>query len=335
MCPVYAVTFVSGLDHHTPYLGVPSPTKGCGKTTMFEIVKTFCWRGFTAANVSTATIYRMIQREPFTLLLDEGDTYLHLGEDLRGILNSGHAKSSARVVRCVGDDHEPTVFSTWCPKGFALIGSLPPTLQDRSIAIPLKRKLPGQSVDWLDEQRLRDMGSRIRQALRRWAVDKASRPLTLRPNLPEFLHNRAADNWRPLFSIAADAGAEWVERARVAAECLAPSPEEDDDVLTMLLRDLRGIFRQHGPALYTQDIVEHLIGDENRPWLEFDRAGAITASKLSGLLRPLGIRSQRFRSEDGNQRGYKAEWFTEVFRAYFPQAEQPEQPEQGGDGGEE
>ncbi len=61
---------------------------------------------------------------------------------MRGILNSGHQKFSAYVLRIVdtGSDHEPRRYSTWAPKAIAMIGKMPSTLTSRAIRIELQRK---------------------------------------------------------------------------------------------------------------------------------------------------------------------------------------------------
>jgi len=54
------------------------------------------------------------------MLIDEADSFLGENEQLRGILNSGHKRSSAWVWRNTGDTKEgytPQGYSTWCPKG--------------------------------------------------------------------------------------------------------------------------------------------------------------------------------------------------------------------------
>jgi hypothetical protein len=63
-----------------------------------------------------------------TLLIDEADTFLRGSDDLRGVLNSGHRRSTAQVVRNVGDNYEPRLFRTWAPTCIGLIGRLPDTL---------------------------------------------------------------------------------------------------------------------------------------------------------------------------------------------------------------
>jgi putative DNA primase/helicase len=69
------------------------------------------------------------------------------GEALRGVINSGHTKTQAYVVRCDGDANEPVKFTTWAAKAIAMIGQLPGTIEDRSIVVSLKRKLPSEHSD--------------------------------------------------------------------------------------------------------------------------------------------------------------------------------------------
>ena len=47
------------------------------------------------------------------------------------------------------------------------------------------------------------------------------------PTMPDGVHGRAADNWRPLLAIADLAGAEWPERARRIAVKLSGRLEDD------------------------------------------------------------------------------------------------------------
>jgi putative DNA primase/helicase len=65
--------------------------------------------------------------------MDEGDTSIQGNEEVRGILNSGHTKAAAYVIRNVeeGGEHIPRRFSTWTPKAIATIGKPATTLEDR------------------------------------------------------------------------------------------------------------------------------------------------------------------------------------------------------------
>jgi hypothetical protein len=98
-----------------PFLGVTSPEKRCGKTTMLEILYQLTRRPIHAANVSSAVVYRTIDKYCPTFLLDELDTFLHRKDELVGILNAGHRKGVV-TLRCHPVTLEPVAFSGWCPK---------------------------------------------------------------------------------------------------------------------------------------------------------------------------------------------------------------------------
>jgi hypothetical protein len=85
-----------------------------------------------------SAIFRIVERDAPTLLIDEADTFLKENDELRGILNTGHRRGG-QVTRTVGDDHEPRLFSTWAPVAIAMIGQLPATLDDRSIVLATVR----------------------------------------------------------------------------------------------------------------------------------------------------------------------------------------------------
>ena len=128
----------------SPRLAVTSPEKRCGKTTALDVVYSLAPRPLSTSNTSAAAIFRTIEAAQPTLLIDEADTFLTSSEEIRGVLNSGHRRSAAYVLRLVGDNHEPRQFSTWAAVAIALIGKLPETLQDRSILIRMRRRLPSR-----------------------------------------------------------------------------------------------------------------------------------------------------------------------------------------------
>ena len=129
--------------------------------------------------------------------------FIRNNEELRGILNSGHTRDLAFVIRnvAVGDDHEPRRFSTWGAKAIALIGKLPDTLADRSIEVRLKRKLPGESVEKVRHADP-ELFHSLAQRCARWAADHIDQIRAARPSMPEALNDRAQDSWEPLIAIA-------------------------------------------------------------------------------------------------------------------------------------
>jgi hypothetical protein len=180
-----------------PLLLVTSPTKRCGKTRLVELVGALACRALPISNITAAALYRAIDRFHPTLLLDEGDTFINDNPELRGVINAGHTRHTARVIRCVGEDSEPAIFSTWCPKLLAMIGTPADTLIDRSLVITLERKTPGEPVDRLRAEAAPLAFVDVRRRLRRWADDHLTELRTIDPAIPSALHDRAADNLAP------------------------------------------------------------------------------------------------------------------------------------------
>jgi putative DNA primase/helicase len=57
--------------------------------------------------------------------------HLRDNEELRGLLNCGHTRDPAFVVRLVGDDFTPRRFTVWGAKALAGIGHLADTVMDQ------------------------------------------------------------------------------------------------------------------------------------------------------------------------------------------------------------
>jgi putative DNA primase/helicase len=183
-----------------PILAITSPEKGCGKTTALDIVSRLARRVLPASNISSAALYRSVEKWQPTLLIDEADSFATRNDELRGVMNSGHTRQTAYVVRCVGDDSEPRRFGTWGCKAVAAIGRLPDTVIDRSIEIRLRRALPGEAPEKLRHASRSDFDALARKAAR-WAADNAKAIQSARPAIPEGLSNRMANNVEPLLAI--------------------------------------------------------------------------------------------------------------------------------------
>ena len=152
----------------SPFLAITSPTKRCGKTLLLIILGALISRRLFAANVTPAVLFRAIEKYRPVLLIDEADSFIRNSDELRGVLNSGHTRTTAVVIRAVGDDHDPRAFSTWCPKAIALIGKLPDTLADRAIEVPMRRRTAGETVERLRQDRIEaECADWRRQAVRR------------------------------------------------------------------------------------------------------------------------------------------------------------------------
>jgi putative DNA primase/helicase len=305
----------------SPILHVHSPVKRSGKSSMMILLNAFVRRPILASNASAATIFRIVDEYEPTLLLDEADTWIRENEGLRGILDGGHTRSTAYVLRCVGDDHAPRRFSTFGAKAVSGIGRIADTLQDRSIRIPMKRKGPGDSVDELRQDRLcfDDVAS---QCLR-WATDNMEQLRETNPSVPTALNDRAADNWRPLLAIADIAGGHWPRESRDAATALSCSASDSPAIGELLLADIRDIFNggDGTDRLRSLDLAEGLARIEGRPWAHWKGAFQITKNQVARLLADFEIHPRTLRFGSGGAdtaKGYELRQFDDAFARYLP-----------------
>jgi putative DNA primase/helicase len=303
----------------SPFLTFSSPEKRCGKTRALQVLSLLTPRPQPASNVSPAVLFRAIERWRPTLLIDEAETFTGDNDELRGILNAGHSRAGAYVLRCVGENFEPARFSVWAPKAVALIGALPGTLADRSIIITMRRKRPGERVERLRLDAAGPFADLCRRAAR-WAADNDAVLRRADPAMPEGLNDRAMDNWRHLVAIADRAGGAWPERARAAALALSAGEDDTTSTRTMLLADIRDAFNEIGnDRISSAELAERLARLEHRPWPEWRHGKPITPRQLARLLAPFGIAPGTIRTGvDNTPKGYSVPQFLDAFGRYLP-----------------
>ncbi len=295
-----------------PILLLNSPVKRCGKTTTLSVLNRLCYRPQPTSNVTAAALFRIVEAYTPTLLIDEADSFMTVKEELRGIINSGHTRHSARVFRLVGDDHEPRAFSTWCPKVVAGIGRMPETIEDRAIIITLQRK---QVNDVVDRLRARDGFPETRRRIVRWRRDHLQALKAVRLDPPPFLNDRAADNWEPLLTIAKLCGGDWLERALDAARPKEIATRSDGPSVE-LLHDIRTAFGEND-RLPTSELLSKLISDPEKPWRSFHEGQPLNPRQLARLLDGFAISSQTIRISSGTPKGYKKSQFADAWQRYL------------------
>ncbi len=329
-------TYAFELRKVTTYIGLASPEKRCGKTTLLGVLTDLVNRPISAANISSSALFRVIAEKRPTLLIDEADTFLDGNEELRGILNSGYHRKGAYVMRVASggissedEDGGPTAsrpakdgtrlarFSCWCPKAIAAIGRLPETLADRSIVITLQRKRSNEPCE-----RLRDLdGTEMRRRCAEFVGQHEVEIANARPRIPAALNDRAGDIWEPLLALADLAGGEWPALARVAATHLSGTAQETNSAASLLLGDIQTLFMAtHGERLFSRDIVRALNQAPDRRWQELRRGKAPTEMWLAMQLRGYGIRPRTLWIGSEAGKGYEREDFEEVFSRYLPEA---------------
>ena len=139
------------------------------------------------------------------------------------------------------------------------------------------------------------------------------------PTIPSELHDRAADNWRPLLAIADAAGGDWPTLARAVAGALSEVHSADQESMrTVLLSDIRAIFGSTD-RLSSDTIVACLNALDDRPWSEFNKGRQITKAGLARLLKSFEIfpKTVRF-PDDRTAKGYYRADFEDAFARYLP-----------------
>lgn len=310
----------------SPLLAITSPEKRCGKTTLLMLVNMFVPRPLQVANITSSALFRVVEKYQPTLLIDEADTFLAGNEELRGIINSGHRRAGAYVIRTVGDEHEPRTFCTWAAKAIALIGAMPDTLEDRAFNIRMQRRRPGEQTEELRIDRLSALEP-LRQKIARWTADNLDSLKSANPEIPNTITNaRARDNWRVLLAIADAAGCHWPTRAREVALVFASEEPETQSSKVLLLHDLKAIFTEKGvERLESEEIVRALVEIEGRPWAEGKNGKPLSKTGLARMLKPFKIHPDKWRDGTTTIRGYLLGDFTEVFARYLD-IETPQPP---------
>ena len=125
------------------------------------------------------------------------------------ILNAGHRRGGS-ATRCVGEDYEPRRFRVDSPRAIAGIGDfMPPTIADRSIIITLEKKpRRGPARPRFGRTATQRRSSEANSSGGQRTTDTSSQP-----TIPIWASvvNREADNWRPLYGVADQAGRGVVE----------------------------------------------------------------------------------------------------------------------------
>ena len=300
-----------------PLAIITSPEKRCGKTLLSTLMSRLCRDPLLASSITPSALFRSIEKWKPTLILDEADTFLRENEDLRGLINSGHTRSTAFVIRCTGDNHEPTSFNTFGAKLLAGIGNLPETIMDRAVVLRLRRKKPDEKMERIRKtpEALFDELCR-KQA--RFSADHSKAIADANPTIPENLNDREQDNWEPLLAIADAVGGHWPETARRAALELSQNEDDLSSIAIQLLSDIRQVFSKKDiESISSVDLIEALCADEERPWSTFKQGAKITARQVAYKLRVFEIRSKPLRINSKIQKGYELQDFEDSFQRYL------------------
>lgn len=308
--------WIHAVATHSPLLAVTSPDEpDCGKSTLLGVLHRLTPRPFNGAELTGPALYRKVDCDRPTVLLDEADDLFRRKPDLKHIVNTGWTRGT-RIPRTVnGVVYE---FDVFCPKVVALKGaSLPDTTASRSIVVDLWPKLPTEEVEtflYADSPAFKA----LRRKLTRWSADHAAALADATPTFPPGFNNRRAANWRLLLAVAEHAGGDWPERAQSAAVRLSTKPAAPSEARQLIwaLEELLA----NRESISSEEVVKMLNADPTGLWCNFRKGGPISQWQVAALLRPFEVYPQIYhptKRASKTVRGYLKSQFAELF-ARFP-----------------
>jgi Protein of unknown function (DUF3631) len=320
-------TWAIDAAYATPYLAVVSAEKQSGKTRLLEVLALLVREPWHTASASEAALFRKIEQNQPTLLLDEVDaifgSHSERTEPLRAALNAGNRRG-AKAARVVGQGTkmEAQDFSVFCPKVLAGIdtGRLPETIQDRAVILHMKRRRDGEQVERLRYRIATERAKPVRVRLEKWAAWAIGDLSDATPELPDKLGDRAADAWEPLFAIADLAGGDWPSWARSAAVDLSTGDRDEVGRGTQILAAIREAMVGVDVA-FTADLLKRINEDEGLPFGGWRDGKGLDGRGLSRLLKPYEVKSRTVRIDQATAKGYHAADLADAWARYLPSPE--------------
>ena len=299
---------------HSPILAAISVEPDSGKSTLLGVLRFLVPKPFVSVEPTGPSVYRTVDREHPTLIIDEADDLFYRKSDLRAIVNAGWSRGT-RIPR-QGRWYDP-----FCPKILGILGKtkLPRTIASRSIILKMWPKKPDEKAEdfaYADDPEF----STIRRKLARWASDNVRIIKDLKPPQPPGFNNRLSANWKLPLQIAQHAGGGWPEQARRSAIYLSRTPYEPS-IGVQLLAALRAMFGKDRTQITSEQVLQELLADPNSPWHEYRGRGPITKNQVAALLKDFEIRPvvvHPTKRADLSRHGYRAAQFEDAFARFLP-----------------
>ncbi len=317
--------------HFTPYLNIYSPLEESGKSTCMAILRSLCARPWWAAGVSPAIFKRRVSVGYPTVLLDNWHTVFR-GNDknqFTGFLLNGC--DQAHDVATFDSNSEKTISNLWktfCPKAFAGLESLPPSLARHSIPIVLQRRKPQELVKSAFNLLVPGCAAKLTSWMQRWAKDNEARVMTtfesyeLEGPAMSSLSPHQQNCGKVLMALAEAIGGDWPMKAYDSLVEVFEDYNQSQFSPVQLLSDIRDVFARLGnqERIFTAELLEDLHDRDDRAWYEYGKSGKpMTAHALSALLRKhFGIYSRSQRRGEQKLRGYQLLDFQEAWERYPP-----------------
>ncbi len=276
-----------------------------GKTKICSLFEALVFNPINSANISSASVFRLIQSRRAVILLDESEDLMtaERARDIRNMMLAGTGKSGEtfRQEKDVHDSYHTQSFKVFSPKVIANIAGIDlPALQSRIIKLVTtgtsNPEKANRTVDQEDKK-----WQEVRNKLYRSCLCRFNEVVGKRDNLPEHgLSGRTLGAWQGILTMAnlADNGAfkEMVEYAT----------ENKEDIEAELLD------KAEEPSLMLDKLIE-LVGDNNVVTLGPDEIlqhfrmefGIDSKAELGKRLGKLGIHNKVFSTNGHSKRCYR------------------------------
>lgn len=290
----------------TPYIYVNSTEPGSGKTRTIEVIETIARQSLRAASVSPAALFRKIEQDQPTMLIDEVDTIFSgaANDDLRGVLNDGYKRGSS-VLRYTGKDVES--YSAFCPKLLAGLdnGEVPPTIADRSISITLRRKSADQKVERFMSRKVEPLAADLKDRITEWSIANTPAMMDAEPKVIDGISDRAFEIAEPLLAIA-DRLRGWHQRARDAIVFLNNGGPKPLNPMQKVIDAANQWLKQNDESGVPTAVLADLTG--------------MTGKRMAGLLDAADVKSITFRYQGKTAKGYTRAAITDAAHRFLPQS---------------
>lgn len=331
------------------HLAVTSPEKRCGKSRLLELLALLAPRAYMTSNISPAAVYRLVQAERATLIVDEAQSVSRNGSEssevLRELLNASISRD-ASVIRCGGPNRDTVErFSVYGPKIVANILPLDPVLADRCLPVEMVRKTAADAVEPFRSRVAGPAAEELRSELEKWAEENRGRVAEVYDKTEPFAisNDRLAELLTPLQAVAAvddPHGAADIDGSggvpegtrgltavlRSYAQALEER-ERREELMSpgvRLLAACRELFTPGVVFMPTATLLAGLVARKEEPWGRWCKGSPMTHEALATLLRPYNVRPSRNRQQTA--RGYHRADFEGPWESYLLPPAPPSPP---------
>lgn len=296
----------------TPYLYIHSAEKQSGKTRLLEVLETIIRNPLRAADVTSAVLFRTIEMNSSTMMIDEVDAIWAgaKNEELRGVLNAGY-KRGGKVPRV--ERGEVRTFNVFAPKALAGIDNamLPDTISDRCIPIHMHRQKRGESTPFYSYM-VDSVAEELCERINEWVKTDYPKLAVDMPKPLDGISDRANEIAMPLLQLAKGfRTTTYRETAAAIKRLLSPQSDGRKTPAQEMLQTIRDLFAENNDAaaLPTAMIIERLNGDDGR--------GHWNGKLLANKLHPYNVKTGAIRYKNNVVRGVKFADMKDAWERYL------------------